>query len=57
MKAEEIINLLRTAIELAGDGGPAAFTEEEYAEMYKFLDKLEELSPILEDDARPFPKI
>ena len=41
MTQEEIINLLRTAIELAGDGGPAPFTEEEYTEMYRFLDKLE----------------
>ena len=57
MKTEEIINLLRTAIELAGDGGPAPFTEEEYTEMYKFLDKLEEYCSIFEDDAREFPKI
>ena len=38
---ERIINNLRLAIELAGDGGPSPFTEEEYNEMYNFLDNLE----------------
>ena len=37
----EIINLLRLAIELAGDGGPALFTDEEYDEMNNFLNQLE----------------
>lgn len=37
----EIINLLRLAIELAGDGGPTPFTSEEYDEMNNFLNQLE----------------
>ena len=41
MTEVEIIKLLRHAIELAGDGGPQPFTEEEYDEMYRFLNKLE----------------
>ena len=43
MTEVEIIKLLRHAIELAGDGGPQPFTEEEYDEMYRFLNKLENL--------------
>ena len=31
----EIINLLRLAVDLAGDGGPAPFTREEYDEIGK----------------------
>lgn len=41
MTRTEIINLLRLAIELAGDGGPAPFTREEYGEMNNFLNQLE----------------
>ena len=37
----EIINLLRLAVDLAGDGGPAPFTRKEYDEMNKFLIQLE----------------
>lgn len=40
MTDEQIINLLREDIELAGDGGPAPFTDEEYEEMENFLNKL-----------------
>ena len=36
-----IINMLRMAIDLAGDGGPTPFSDEEYEEMNKFLDKIE----------------
>ena len=43
MTEKKIINLLRIAVELAGDGGPLQFTEEEYGEMYNFLNKLENL--------------
>ena len=43
MKNRKIINLLRTAIELAGDGGPSPFTDHEYAVMFKFLDDLEKI--------------
>ena len=43
MTEEEIIKLLREAVELAGDGGPQPFTEEEYDEMYTFLTRLEML--------------
>lgn len=41
MTRTEIINLLKLAIELAGDGGPAPFTCEEYNEMNNFLNQLE----------------
>ena len=37
MTSIEIINLLRLAIELAGDGGLAPFTSEEYDEMNNFF--------------------
>ena len=57
MNTKEIISLLRIAIELAGDGGPQAFSEEEETAMYSFLDRLEQLSDILDEDDRPFPKI
>ena len=43
MKKIEIINLLKSAVELAGDGGPNPFTDREYREMYKFLSDLEKL--------------
>lgn len=57
MTQEQIINLLRTAIELAGDGGPRPFTDEEETAMYNFLDRLEQLGDVLDEDDRPFPKI
>lgn len=57
MSAEKIISLLRIAIELAGDGGPQAFSDEEETAMYKFLDRLERLGDVLDEDDRPFPKI
>lgn len=38
---EETINLIRFAIEVAGDGGMQPFTEEEYKQMYEFLDELQ----------------
>lgn len=41
MKNRKIINLLRTAIELVGDGGLSPFTREEYDEMNNFLNQLE----------------
>ena len=34
MDIKEIVNLLYTAIDLAADGGPEAFTDEEYSEMH-----------------------
>jgi len=37
----EIINLLRLAVDLAGDGGNDPFTEKERKIMYDFLDELE----------------
>lgn len=36
----QIINSLDLAIQLAGDGGPSPFTDEEYREMYKYLNNL-----------------
>ena len=42
MTREETINLIRFAIEVAGDGGMQPFTEEEYKQMYDFLDELSE---------------
>ena len=43
MKNKKIINLLRTAIELAGDGGPSPFTDHEYDVMFEFLDNVEKI--------------
>ena len=43
MKNKKIISLLRTAIELAGDGGPNPFTDKEYNAMNKFLNDLEKI--------------
>lgn len=40
MDIKEIVNLLYTAIDLAADGGPAAFTDEEYSEMHELLKKI-----------------
>lgn len=40
MTREEIINCLDLAIQLAGDGGPSPFTDEEYDAMYEFLNEL-----------------
>lgn len=57
MTQEKIISLLRIAIELAGDGGPRPFTDEEETAMYNFLDRLEQLGDVLDEDDRPFPKI
>ena len=44
MKRIETIKNLRLAIELAGDGGPQPFTDEEYQDMYQLLDELNETS-------------
>lgn len=38
----QIINSLDLAIQLAGDGGPSPFTDEEYREMYRYLNRLRE---------------
>ena len=57
MNTEKIISLLRIAIELASDGGPQAFSDEEETAMYNFLDRLERLGYVLDGDDRPFPKI
>lgn len=40
MDIKEIVNLLYTAIDLAADGGPGAFTDEEYSEMHELLKKI-----------------
>ena len=37
----DIINLLRLAVELAGDGGHTPFTHEYYDAMNNFLNQLE----------------
>ena len=37
---ERAIACIKLAIELAGDGGPMPFTEEEYELMYRFLDEM-----------------
>lgn len=39
-KKQIIISNLKDAIELAGDGGFAPFTDEEEQDMYEFLDSL-----------------
>lgn len=36
----QIINLIDEAIQLAGDGGPSPFTDEEYREIYRYLNDL-----------------
>lgn len=38
---EQIINKLYLAIDLAGDGGPAAFNTDEYNAMHEYLSHLE----------------
>ena len=40
MDRDQIINLLRFAVEVAGDGGMQPFTDEEYEAMYNFLEEL-----------------
>lgn len=40
MERNEILNCLYMAIQLAGDGGPCPFTDEEYEAMYNFLEEL-----------------
>jgi len=37
---ERIVNNLKYALEIAGDGGPTPFDDKEYNEMYNFLDSL-----------------
>lgn len=37
---ERAISCMKLAIELAGDGGPQPFTDEEYKLMYQLLDEL-----------------
>ena len=56
MTQEQIINLLKEAIELAGDGGPQAFTDEEETAMYNLLEQIE-ASNIDFLDNKSFPKI
>jgi hypothetical protein len=62
---EQIINKLYLAIDLAGDGGPAAFNTEEYNAMQEYLSYLEsniksmdemnkpETEPIIIEDNNP----
>ena len=40
MNREQIINLLQRAVDIACDGGPAPFDDEEYREMCDFLEVL-----------------
>jgi hypothetical protein len=40
MDRNEIINCLYMAVQLAGDGGPQPFDDEEYEAMYSFLEEL-----------------
>jgi hypothetical protein len=40
MDREYLINCLEMAIELAGDGGPQPFDDEEYQGMYKLIEEL-----------------
>lgn len=53
MNTEKIISLLRCAIDVAD----AAFSYDEYIAMCNFLDRLERLGNVLDEDDRPFPKI
>lgn len=43
MKKKKIIELLRSAVSLAGDGGPQPFTDKEYDAMFKFLNDVEKI--------------
>jgi len=38
---ERILNNIRIAIQLAGDGGPSPFNDVEYDEMFTLLDVVE----------------
>lgn len=40
-KKERILNNIRIAIQLAGDGGPSPFNNEEYDEMFALLNLVE----------------
>lgn len=40
-KKERILNNIRVAIQLAGDGGPSPFNDKEYDEMFALLDVVE----------------
>jgi len=40
-KKERILNNIRIAIELAGDGGPSPFNDKEYDEMFTLLNQVE----------------
>lgn len=46
MTNQQIIQLIRFAIEVAGDGGIQPFDDEEYTAMYDFLDKIEKREDI-----------
>lgn len=41
----EMINMIREAISLAGDGGDVLYTEEEYDAMHDLLDEIENSVP------------
>ena len=40
-KKEQILNNIRIAIQLAGDGGPSPFKDKEYDEMFALLNQVE----------------
>lgn len=40
MERNKILNCLYMAVQLAGDGGPCPFTDEEYEAMYSLLEEL-----------------
>lgn len=46
-----IINLLREAVALAGDGGISPFNDREYDAMYNFLDRQEMIAKHMATDA------
>ena len=52
MNRIEVINMIREAISLAGDGGDILYTEEEYDAMYDLLDEIENSVPRSSDDWR-----
>lgn len=41
MERIEVINMIREAISLAGDGADVPYTDEEYDAMYDLLDEIE----------------
>ena len=53
MTRNEIINLIREAISLAGDGGDVPFTDAEYDAMYDLLESMENMGSMENIEDKP----